>query len=352
MLREQNGLVFCRALDERVWLNTKNSRADLKRKEKTKMAEQDYLRLFLEEKTKTFQEELEKQVAQKVVEVEQSMRDKLSEIERLLTEARQIKLPPKVKIEESGMEEMAHNQLQDLVDILGACSRNKKTVMLVGAAGAGKSKMVSQCARVFGKEFYPMSIGAQTTKSDLMGFMNAQGEYVTTPVRMAFENGGILLLDEIDAGNSGTLTILNNLLSNNEIMFPDKKVAKHPDFQCVCTANTYGRGGTLEYVGRNRLDAATLDRFVIFNVHYDLDLEKYLCKNDWYHNVIQQMRNNAEKYDIKIIISPRACIDGADLLDAGFKVKEVLDMVVFKGVSDDVRSKILEGIDLKMPKKK
>ncbi|MDY6395998.1 MAG: hypothetical protein SPL29_06220, partial [Bacteroidales bacterium] len=95
----------------------------------------------------------------------------------------------------------------------------------------------------------------------------------------------------------------------------------------------------------------TLDRFVIFNVHYDLDLEKYLCKNDWYHNVIQQMRNNAERYDIKIIISPRACIDGADLLDAGFKIKDVLDMVVFKGCSNDVKSKILEGIELRKPKK-
>lgn len=315
------------------------------------MAEQDYLRMFLEEKTKEFQEDLDKQVKQKVAEVEQSMREKLSEVERLLTEARRVKIPTMVKIEESGLEEMAHYQLQDLVYAMNACARNKKTIMLVGAAGAGKSKMVSQCARVFHKEFYPMSIGAQTTKSDLMGFMNAQGEYVTTPVRMAFENGGILLLDEIDAGNSGTLTILNNLLSNSDIMFPDKKVTKHPDFQCVCTANTYGKGGTLEYVGRNRLDAATLDRFVIFNINYDIDLEKHLCKNDWYHDIIMQMRNNAERYDIKIIISPRACIDGADLLDAGFKIKDVLDMVVFKGCSNDVKSKILEGIDLRKPKK-
>ena len=315
------------------------------------MPEQDYLKLFLEEKTKGFQKELDEQVKQKVAEIEDSMKSKLSEIERLLTEAKQIKLPTMVKVEETGLEEMAHNQLQDLVDIMGACMRNKKTVMLVGAAGAGKSKMVSQCARVFKREFYPMSIGAQTTKSDLMGFMNAQGEYVTTPVRLAFENGGILLLDEIDAGNSGTLTILNNLLSNNEIMFPDKKVTKHPDFQCVCTANTYGKGGTLEYVGRNRLDAATLDRFVMFNVKYDIELEKFLCKNDWYHNIIQQMRANADRYDIKIIISPRAAIDGADLLDGGFKIKDVLDMVVFKGASDDVKCKILEGIDLKKPRK-
>ena len=63
------------------------------------------------------------------------------------------------------------------------------------------------------------------------------------------------------------------------------------------------------------------------------------------------MRANAERYDIKIIISPRAAIDGADLLDAGFKIKDVLDMVVFKGCSNDVKSKILEGIELKKPKK-
>lgn len=316
------------------------------------MAEQDYLKLFLEEKTKSFQEELDKQVRAKVDEISNQMKEKISEIERLLTEVKEVKRPPIVKIEGSlAQEEFAHNQLQQVIDVLCSSQRNKKTVMLVGAAGAGKSKMISQAARVFKLDFYPMSIGAQTTKSDLMGFMNAQGEYTTSPVRMAFENGGILLLDEIDAGNSGTLTILNNLLSNDEIMFPDKRVKKHKDFMCVCTANTYGKGGTMEYVGRNRLDAATLDRFVVLNIKYDTDLEKYLCRNEWYHNIIMKMRENAERYDIKIIISPRASIDGADLLDQGFKIKDVLDMVVFKGASNDIKSKILDGIDLKKPKK-
>ena len=175
------------------------------------MAE-DYLRMFLEEKTKSFQEELDKQVQLKVEEISNQMKDKMSEIERLLSEVREIKRPPIVKIEGQLEQELAHNQLSELIKIMCSCGRNKKTIMMVGAAGAGKSKMVSQAARVFKLDFYPMSIGAQTTKSDLMGFMNAQGDYTSSPVRMAFENGGVLLLDEIDAGNSGTLTILNNLL--------------------------------------------------------------------------------------------------------------------------------------------
>lgn len=313
------------------------------------MAE-DYLKMFVEEQMKSAKAEIFKQIESVVNEVKADVEIKKQEISELLSEVREIKRPPIVKIEGQLEQELAHSQLTELIKIMCACSRNKKTIMMVGAAGAGKSKMVSQAARVFKLDFYPMSIGAQTTKSDLMGFMNAQGEYTSSPVRMAFENGGVLLLDEIDAGNSGTLTILNNLLSNDEIMFPDGRIKKHKDFMCVCTANTYGKGGTMEYVGRNRLDAATLDRFVILNVKYDTELEKYLCRNDWYHSIIEQMRANAERYDIKIIISPRACIDGADLLDAGFKIKDVLNMCVFKGASDDVKSKILEGIDLKKKK--
>lgn len=311
------------------------------------MAE-DYLKMYVEDLMKSSKEEIRKQITDVVLAAKQDIDIAKQQIAELLSEVKEIKRPPMVKIE-GGLEEqeLAHDQLSDLIKIMCSSRRNKKTIMMVGAAGAGKSKMVSQAARVFKLDFYPMSIGAQTTKSDLMGFMNAQGDYTSSPVRMAFENGGVLLLDEIDAGNSGTLTILNNLLSNDEIMFPDKRVHKHKDFICVCTANTYGKGGTMEYVGRNRLDAATLDRFVVINIKYDTELEKYLCKNDWYWNIIQQMRENAYRYDIKIIISPRAAIEGADLLDAGFKIKDVLDMCVFKGLSDDVKSKILEGIDLK-----
>lgn len=242
---------------------------------------------------------------------------------------------------------LVHSAFDKVVKVLTSARRKEKNIMLVGGAGGGKTHLASTIAEALKLPFYPMSVGLQTTKSDLLGFINAQGNYVTTPIRQAYENGGVLLLDEFDAAHAGVVTILNSLLANGHCSFPDKIVQKHKDFVCLCACNTYGKGATMEYVGRNRLDSATLDRFIIIDVGYDSKLEDKLTDNkDWY-KIIKKLRHNAEKSGTKIIISPRASMDGADLLDAGFTIKDVLDMVVFKGVTEDVKDLLLKGIDLK-----
>ena len=298
----------------------------------------DLLQQFLTEKTKEITEQIDGAVKQKI-----------EEVNKLIEELKNnVNLPIiQFKAKDGKIRtELKHEKFNDLCKIILSQKRAQKNVLLVGEAGAGKSKIVQQVAKYAGLDFYPLSIGAQTTKSDLMGYMDAMGKYVTTGVREAFEKGGILLLDEIDAGNANTLTILNNLLSNDEIAFADKVVKKNPAFICICTANTYGKGATIEYVGRNRLDSATLDRFIILNIGYDKNIEKTICNNDKYLNIINKLRENAEKYAIKIIISPRAIFNGADLLDADFSIKEVLEMVVFKGASEDVKSRLLDGVKL------
>lgn len=46
-----------------------------------------------------------------------------------------------------------------------------------------------------------------------------------------------------------------------------------------------------------------------------------------------------------MIVSPRASMDGADLLDAGFGISEVVDMVILKGVDEDTKRKVLRYVD-------
>jgi cobaltochelatase CobS len=53
-----------------------------------------------------------------------------------------------------------------------------------------------------------------------MGYMDAHGKLVRTLLREAYEHGGVFLLDEIDAGNPGVLTVLNALLANGQVGFP------------------------------------------------------------------------------------------------------------------------------------
>lgn len=253
---------------------------------------------------------------------------------------------------EKPKKKLVHKAFNTITKILKSQKRKEKNIMLVGSAGGGKTHLVSMVADALKLNFYPMSVGLQTTKSDLLGFVNAQGKYVTSPVREAYENGGLLLLDEFDCAHAGVVTILNSLLANGHCSFPDGIVNKNPNFICICACNTYGRGANVDYVGRNRLDGATLDRFIVIDVDYDAKLEKKLCDNDAWFDIIKKIRANAEKQGIKTIISPRASMDGADLLDGGFTVKEVLNMTIFKGQDKDIQTKLLKDIDLEQFKKK
>lgn len=249
--------------------------------------------------------------------------------------------------------EVTHKRFNDILNILQSAKRKEKNIMLVGGAGGGKTHLCKQVADALKLPFYPFSVGLQTTKSDLMGFINATGVYVSSPIRRAFEDGGVLLLDEFDAAHAGVVTILNSLLANQEASFPDKTVQRNEKFICICACNTYGRGANIDYVGRNRLDGATLDRFIVLDVDYDKDLEKTLTRNNTWVSLVDKMRNNIQKQGIKMIVSPRASMDGADLLDAGFSPERVVEMVIYKGCDEDIKKKIMQGVDLtKLEKKK
>jgi midasin (ATPase involved in ribosome maturation) len=213
--------------------------------------------------------------------------------------------------------------------------------MLVGPAGSGKTTVCHAVADALSLPFYAFSVGMQTTKTDLLGFVDANGIYRESVLYQAYKNGGVFLLDEIDAGNSNVLTILNAMLANGQYIFPNgERVGRNPDFVCFAAANTFGRGADRQYVGRNQLDAATLDRFVVRNFDYDEALERALTGNDDWCERVQAYRKAS--YDLKerIVISPRASIKGATLLAAGFKLKEVEEMVLWKGIDRGIVQKI------------
>ena len=111
----------------------------------------------------------------------------------------------------------------------------------------------------------------------ITGYMDATGDYVRTAFRNAFEHGGVFLFDEVDNGNANALGVVNSALANGSMAFPDGMVKRHPDFLCVASANTYGRGADRQYVGRQALDAAFMDRFEVIHVDYDEALEEALC---------------------------------------------------------------------------
>ena len=286
--------------------------------------------------------DLEKTITEKVDGMRTRMDEALSALDGLLTNK---PLVVNLGTVQEPKNQIVHSSFSKIIKVLGAAKRKEKNIMLVGGAGGGKTHLVKQIAESLNLQFYPMSVGLQTTKSDLLGFINANGVYMPSVIRHAYENGGVLLLDEFDAAHAGVVTILNSLLANGHASFPDKVIEKHKDFVCICACNTYGRGANVDYVGRNRLDGATLDRFIVINVDYDENLESSLTDNERWFGVVQRIRQNIQDQGIKMIVSPRASMDGADLLDAGFGIAEVVDMVILKGVDEDTKQKVLRYVD-------
>ena len=149
-------------------------------------------------------------------------------------------------------------------------------IWLYGEAGSGKSTAGEQAANSLGLPFRSISLGPTTSKSDLMGYRDATGNYHSTAFREVYENGGVFTLDEIDSGHPGILTILNSALANGHGEFPDSRVPRHEMARFIASANTIGRGATSEYVGRAPIDAATIDRFAFIPMDTDEYLEEAL----------------------------------------------------------------------------
>lgn len=159
-----------------------------------------------------------------------------------------------------------------LYNVLLNIYKDKENVLIIGEAGTGKSYLVAQVAKALGCPFHQQ--GSVQEAFELLGFVDAQGRYNETEFYRAYKEGGIFLLDEMDACSEVALLSINNALTNDTIVFPNGEVVKRGEnFVVFGTANTYGTGATLEYCGRTKLDDATLNRFATEYADYCEEIE-------------------------------------------------------------------------------
>ncbi len=217
-------------------------------------------------------------------------------------------------------------------------------VMIVGPAGSGKTTAAEHVAEAIGLSFY--TNGALTGAHELTGYKDAAGTYHTTPFRQAFEHGGLYLMDEMDRSDPAAVLALNSALANGFMAFPDQAepIRAHADFIPMVAANTYGRGADRLYVGANQLDAATLDRFCVLSWDYDEALERAIAGDDAWTLYVQAARSAAAKLKIRHVISPRASMAGANLRRAGLAFDTVTEAVLWKGLDQDQRGRIISDI--------
>lgn len=235
---------------------------------------------------------------------------------------------------------LTHRQAGDVIAMLAA----GVNVYLHGPAGSGKTTVARQAAQAFNVPFY----FAAKVESEylLLGFTDAKGQAVRTPFRDAYERGGVFLLDEMDGSSPGAIVALNAALANGVCPFPDAVIERHPDFKCIGAGNTPLRGASRQYVGRNQLDAASVDRFAFLSFGYDEALEMAAAGNPQWVRYVQAVRRAVADrgLDGDVLVTPRASIDGAKLLAAGMSWEAASDAVLWKGLDPDTVQQITSAL--------
>ena len=206
-------------------------------------------------------------------------------------------------------------------------------IMLIGPAGSGKNVSVSQVAQALGLKMYYTNNASNEFK--LTGFIDAGGNYRDTEFYKAFKNGGLFFLDEIDNSDPSALIVINSALANGYMAFPHETIDRHPDFRIVAAANTWGKGSDLQYVGRQALDGATLDRFDNIFFDYDTKLEQALYPNDEVLQFMWAFRNAVYQTKIPHIVSTRGIGKVYKKEINGIPVEHTLTSNVIKNLSQD-----------------
>ncbi len=246
-------------------------------------------------------------------------------------------------------------QFDDVKD-LAECRMN---VLLVGPAGCGKSHLAELIAKTLGLGFGSVSCTAGMSEAHLLGrsmpnLANGDEKFHGTDFLDCYENGGVYLFDELDAADPNLLLCVNTALANGYCNVPTRskkaRAKKHTDFVCIATANTFGRGATRVYSGRNQLDEATLDRFRmgIVEMDYDAAVEKALCPDDELRGKLTKMRERIIECGLtRRILSTRFMSQAYTMRS---KKQWSVDKIVnrfFSGWPKDERTKVENGTTTK-----
>lgn len=250
--------------------------------------------------------------------------------------ARQVAIAIKINEEPiKKLEQAAHPQLARIVSLL----KIGLLPMLVGPAGCGKTFAAHQAAEALGLTFAHICFTAGVSETWLFGRQTPTG-FVEAEFVKTYRDGGVFLADELDAADPNVILALNTALANGHLYNPisGQTIKRHPNFNFIAATNTVGKGGDAQYTGRNRLDAATLDRMRIVRVGYDATVEDALCPNPTLAKRLRTLRDKLKQRGANEVISYRAFADGYKMHTAlGDSIDAVVANIA-ESWADDVKA--------------
>lgn len=276
-------------------------------------------------------------------EIEADVKEQLQEDVRTFINDTYGPIERKVVTVIDGIKKPATNFVHEQFDTVLKFVANNEPVYLVGPAGSGKNVICKQVADALGLKFYFSN--AVTQEYKITGFTDAMGNYQPTQFYKAFTEGGLFLLDELDASIPEVLIILNAAIANRYFDFPAPIGYReaHPDFRVVAAGNTAGHGADYTYVGRTQQDGANLDRFAQVDVDYCPEIENGLAEDKALADFCREFRKASNTVGVNIIVSYRAIGRLAKMLHI-MNMEEALKTCLIKGLEKDDLNIILKEL--------
>lgn len=140
--------------------------------------------------------------------------------------------------------------------------KSSHNIYLYGNAGNGKTTFAFNMAEELGLKLY--AINSVKNEYSVKGFFDLEGNYQKSLYENWYEKGGVLLLDEADSYSSNGMLYLNQGIEiNSKYMTLENGdiIQKNKNCYVIACANTDGEGRTNEYIGRNTMDKAFMNRF-------------------------------------------------------------------------------------------
>lgn len=293
-------------------------------------------------------EQVQALIAEQVQELRQQQENAFALLMEKIQNIKPQTIERTVFVQPSGERRQVQGRARAELERMVKLASRGKNILLIGPAGSGKTHLAGQLAEALGREFGSVSCTAGMSESALGGWLLPLGEggkFVHVPARFIelYENGGVFLLDELDAADPNMLLFINQALANKGFGLPQRHekpwVTKHPEFVCVGSANTFGRGADMQYVGREALDESTLDRFRIGMIHLDYDtaLERELAAPELCDWAIQ-VRGRIGDHRLRRTLSTRYLIDATDMLEVGDTLEQVKAQFFLGWREDELRA--------------